>query len=88
MFLVPTSTDTEPLLVLEFLHRVADALETFLGAPLIASKFEKSYDVVVQVVSEMCDAGMVCNTEPNALTEVVEAPTFMGNLLGGFGLPT
>ena len=88
LFLAPTSADTEPLLVLEFLHRVADSLETFLGAPLLPTKFEKSYDVVVQIVSEMCDAGMVCKTEPNALAEVVEAPTFMGNLLGGFGLPT
>lgn len=87
LFLVPTSTDTEPLLVLEFLHRVADALEDFLGAPLLASKIEANYDVVVQIVVEMCDAGIVCNTEPNALREVVEVPNWMGNLLGGFGLP-
>jgi len=87
LFLASTSAETEPLLVLEFLHRVADALEDFLGAPLLPTKFENSYDVVVQIVAEMCDAGMVCNTEPNALREVIEAPSFMGNLLGGFGLP-
>jgi len=87
LFLASTSAEAEPLLVLEFLHRVADALEDFLGAPLLPTKFENSYDVVVQIVAEMCDAGMVCNTEPNALREVIEAPSFMGNLLGGFGLP-
>ncbi|KAI9716494.1 MAG: hypothetical protein M1828_007654 [Chrysothrix sp. TS-e1954] len=88
LFLVPSSTATEPLLVLEFIHRVADALEDFLGSPLLASKIESSYDVVVQIVGEMCDAGVVCNTEPNALREVVEVPNWMNSLLGGFGLPS
>ncbi len=62
-------------------------LEDFLGSPLLATKIESSYDVVAQVLGEMCDAGTVCNTEPNALKEVVETPSWMGNLLGGFGLP-
>ena len=88
LFLCPASSEVEPLLVLEFLHRVADALEDFLGPPLLVSKLEASYDVVAQIVGEMCDAGVVCNTEPNALREVVEVPSWMGNLLGGFGLPT
>lgn len=88
LFLSTSSGEIEPLLVIEFLHRVADALEDFLGAPLLASKVDASYDVVAQIVGEMCDAGMVCNTEPNALREVVEAPTWVGNLLGGFGLPS
>lgn len=35
----------------------------------------------------MCDAGIVCNTEPNALREVVEAPSVIGSLLGNLGLP-
>jgi len=73
--------------VLEFLHRVTDALEEFLGSPLLASKIEASYDVVAQVIGEMCDAGLVCNTEPNALKEVIDAPTRMDNWLGGLGLP-
>ncbi|BDD55546.1 hypothetical protein MAP00_001051 [Monascus purpureus] len=34
----------------------------------------------------MCDAGIVCNTEPNALQEVVDIPGWMGRLLGGVGL--
>lgn len=87
LFLAPTSTDVEPLLALEFLHRVADALEEFLGAPLLATRIEGSYDVVAQVLGEMCDAGMVGSTEANALRDVVETPTWMGKLLGGVGLP-
>ena len=88
LFLCPTSTEIEPLLVTQFLHRVADALEEFLGPPLLASKIEASYDVVVQVAGEICDAGIVHNTEPNALREVVEVDDWVGNLLGGIGLPS
>lgn len=72
MFLSPSSSDTEPLLVLEFLHRVADALEEFLGSPLLASRITASYDVVAQVVAEMADAGIVCQGEANVLRDVVE----------------
>ena len=86
LFLCPSSTDVEPLFVLEFLHRVADALEEFLGAPLLASKIESNYDVVAQVLSEMCDGGLVAGTEANALRDVVETPTWVGKLLGGVGL--
>lgn len=87
LFLAPVSSDIEPLLVIEFLHRVADALEEFLGSPLLASKIEANYDVVAQIAGEMCDAGSVCNTEPNALREVVEVPNWLGSLLGGLELP-
>lgn len=87
LFLVPASTDTEPLFVLEFLHRMIDILEDFLGPPLLASKIEGAYDVVAQLLGEMCDAGSVCNTEPNALRDVVDIPGWMGKLLSGVGLP-
>lgn len=87
LFLCPSSTDTEPLLVLEFLHRVADALEDFLGSPLLASKIESHYDVVAQLLNEMVDGGVVSCTEPNALKDVVEPPSLMKSLLGGVGLP-
>ncbi|PGH20769.1 hypothetical protein AJ80_03530 [Polytolypa hystricis UAMH7299] len=87
LFLVPSSTENEPLLVLEFLHRVIDVLEDFVGAPLLAAKIQSSYDVVAQLLIEMCDGGVVCNTEPNALRETVDVPGWMGKLLGGVGLP-
>lgn len=67
---------------------MADALENFLGSPLTASKIEGSYDVVAQLLGEMCDGGIVSNTEADALRDVVEAPSWMGKLLGGVGLPT
>lgn len=88
LFLAPSSVDTEPLLVLEFLHRVADAIEDFLGSPLLASKIESHYDVVAQLLGEMCDAGIVANTESNTLRDAVEVPSAVKNLLGNIGLPS
>ncbi|KAJ5172924.1 AP complex mu/sigma subunit [Penicillium capsulatum] len=87
LFLAISEVDTEPLLVLEFLHRVVDVLEEFVGAPLLSSKIQANYDVVAQLLHEMCDAGVVCNTELNALQEVVEVPGWMGKFLGGISVP-
>ncbi|KAF2435752.1 clathrin adaptor, mu subunit [Tothia fuscella] len=88
LFLSPSSVDTDPLAHLEFLHRVADVLEDFLGSPLLSQKIETSYDVIAQLLGEMCDGGTVATTEPNALRDVVEAPSWMNKLLGGVGLPS
>ena len=87
LFMSPVSTENEPLFVLEFLHRVVDVLEEFLGGPLLASKIQGAYDVVAQLLGEMCDAGSVCNTEPNALRDDVDVSGFLGKLLGGVSLP-
>ncbi|CAL8577764.1 hypothetical protein XPA_003581 [Xanthoria parietina] len=87
LFLSTASTDVEPLFILEFLHRIIDVFEEFIGAPLLANKIESSYDVVAQLLGEMCDAGSVCNTEPNALRDDVDIPGWMDKLLVGVGLP-
>lgn len=87
LFLSPASSEIEPLFVLEFLHRVVDILEDFLGAPLLASKIEGSFDIVAQLLGEMCDAGSVYNTEPNALRDDVDTTGWVGKLLGGVTLP-
>ncbi|KAG5994132.1 hypothetical protein E4U43_003311 [Claviceps pusilla] len=87
LFLATSSTEIEPLLVLEFLHRVIDVFEDFIGAPLLAVKIENNYDVVAQLLTEMCDAGTISTTEPNALRENVEMEGWMGKLLGSINLP-
>lgn len=75
--------------MLEFLHRLADALEEFIGSPLLASKIAVNYDVVAQIVAEVADAGLVCQGEANALRDVVETgPGVLKNLLEGVGLQT
>ena len=87
LILATASSEIEPLLVLEFLHRVVDIFEDFLGPPLLAVKIENNYDVVAQLLTEMCDAGNISTTEPNALREIVEVEGWMGKLLGGLSLP-
>ncbi|KAI9882010.1 MAG: hypothetical protein M1823_006265, partial [Watsoniomyces obsoletus] len=87
LFLATTTFDSDPLVVLEFLHRIVDALEEFLGAPLLETKIENGYDIVAQLLAEMCDAGQINTTESNALRDLVEVPGWMGKLLGGVGLP-
>ena len=74
------------MLALECLHRIVDVLEEFIGSPLLA-KVENSYDVVAQLLNEMCDAGAVSTTEPNALRDLVEVEGFLGKLLGGINIP-
>ncbi|KAI5286706.1 hypothetical protein KEM54_006574 [Ascosphaera aggregata] len=90
LFLVPSTTDVDPLLVLEFLHRVIDVLEEFVcnGGPLISTKIQAQYEVVAQLLNEMCDGGIVCDTEPNSLRELVEVPGWLDKLLGNVGLPS
>ncbi|KAI0472949.1 Mu homology domain-containing protein [Xylariaceae sp. FL0804] len=87
LYLATASSEIEPLLVLEFLHRVIDAFEEFLGAPVLAHKIEANYDVVAQLLTEMCDAGAVSTTEPNALRDMVEVEGLLGKLLGSISLP-
>lgn len=61
--------------------------EEFLGAPLLAHKIESNYDVVAQLLNEMCDAGNISTTEPNALRDLVEVEGWVGKLLGSINLP-
>jgi hypothetical protein len=87
LFLSTSSAEIEPLLALEFLHRVIDVFEEFLGPPLLVHKIEANYDVVAQLLNEMCDAGAISTTEPNALREVVEVEGWIGKLLSGISIP-
>ncbi|KKA30638.1 hypothetical protein TD95_004211 [Thielaviopsis punctulata] len=82
------SEEIEPLVVLEFLHRLIDALEEFLGTPLLSVKMEQNYDVIAQLLNEMCDAGVVNTTEPNALRDLVEVEGWVDKLLGSITLPS
>jgi AP-3 complex subunit mu len=74
--------------ILEFLHRIVDVLEDFLGSPLITIKIEENYEVVAQLLNEMCDGGVVCNTEGNALREQIETSSGLGKLFTQVGIPT
>ncbi|MCJ1326488.1 hypothetical protein MMC10_003152 [Thelotrema lepadinum] len=85
-FLSPTTSDVEPLFVLEFLHRLSDILSDFLGSPLLPQKITSNYDIVAQLLGEVVDGGLVATTEPNALRDVVAVEGWVGTFLSGLGL--
>lgn len=87
LFLLTSSSEIEPLLALEFLHRMIDTFEEFLGTPLLSSKIESNYDIVAQLLNEICDAGAVSTTEGNALRDLVEVEGFLGKFLGSINIP-
>ena len=82
-----SSRDVQSFAILELLYRLIDVFEDFLGSPLLASKIEENYEIVAQLLNEMCDGGVVCNTEGNALREQVEMSSALGKLFTHVGLP-
>ena len=82
-----SSKDAQSLAIIDFLHRVLDIFEDFLGSPLLTSKIEDNYEIVAQLLGEVCDGGIVCNTEANALRESVEVSSVLGKLFTQVGLP-
>lgn len=66
---------------------MVDIFEDFLGSPLLPNKIEDNYEVVAQLLAEVCDGGIVCNTEPNALRETIEVSSALGKLFQHVGLP-
>ena len=84
--LCPCSKETDPLAILEFLHRVVDVFEDFLGSPLLPTTIEAKFDVVAQLLGEMCDGGIISSTEANTLRENVEVSTALGKLFTQIGL--
>jgi len=61
--------------------------EDFLGAPLLPGKIESNYDIVAQLLSEMCDGCLISNTESNSLKENVEVAGLIRKLFSQVGLP-
>ena len=86
-FVAAASRDAQSLAVLDFLNRFVDILEDFLGSPLLRGKIEDNYEVVAQLLGEVCDGGIISNTEPNALRESVEVSSLIGKLFTQVGLP-
>lgn len=86
-FVATCTVETPVLGVLEFLRRIIDIFEDFLGSPLLAHKIEDNYEIVAQILAEVCDCGIICNTEPNALRESIEVSSALGKLFQQVGIP-
>ena len=76
-FVASLANEVSPLLVIEFLHRVADVFgEYFGGVDEIAIK--ENFSTCYQLLEEMMDNGYPLTTEPNALKAMIRPPTVMG----------
>ena len=79
-YLAACPDEVAPLLVLEFLHRVADIFVDYFGSPADESAIKDIFSTVYQLLEEMCDFGWPLTTEPNSLKDMIRPPTVMGKL--------
>ena len=72
--------ETPPLLIIEFLHRVADTFVIYFGNPADESAVKENFSTAYQLLEEMVDYGWPLTTEPNALTDLIRPPTVMAKI--------
>mmetsp|Transcript_21301 Transcript_21301/g.44769 ORF Transcript_21301/g.44769 Transcript_21301/m.44769 type:complete len:509 (-) Transcript_21301:255-1781(-) len=69
-----------PLLIIEFLHRIADTFVLYFGDPADESAVKDNFSTAYQLLEEMVDYGWPLTTEPNALTDLIRPPTVMAKI--------
>jgi len=79
-YLAACPSEVSPLLVLEFLHRVADTFSDYFGNPADENAIKENFSTVYQLLEEMLDHGWPLTTEPNALQDMIRPPTVMGKI--------
>jgi AP-3 complex subunit mu len=72
LFMVAATTgEIQPLLVMEFLHRVFDIFEEYFGT-VDENTIKENFSTVYQLLEEMMDFGYPLTTEPNALKVMIK----------------
>lgn len=79
-YLAACPAEVSPLLILEFLHRVADTFQDYFGTPADENAMKENFSTVYQLLEEMVDYGWPLTTEPNVLKAMIRPPTMMGKL--------
>lgn len=80
-YLAICPAEVSPLLILEFLHRVADIFVEYFGFPADESAVKDNFSTVYQLLEEMVDYGWPLTTEQNALKAMIRPPTVISKLL-------
>jgi AP-3 complex subunit mu len=78
--LVAVAKEVPALLVTEFVHRIIDVLELYLGT-VSERSLTAHFTTVYQVLEEMMDSGIPLMSEPNALIDVVRPPKGIGQFV-------
>ena len=79
-YLAVLPSEVSPLMILEFLHRVADIFVDYFGSPADESAIKDNFSTVYQLLEEMVDYGWPLTTEPNALKAMIRPPSVMSKL--------
>jgi AP-3 complex subunit mu len=79
-YLAACPDEISPLLVIEFLHRIADMFVEYFGSPADESAIKDNFSTVYQLLEEMVDYGWPLMTEPNALQSIIRPPDVMGKV--------
>lgn len=68
--------ETQPLFVIEFLHRVVDTFEDYFSE-CTETVIKDNYVVVYELLDEMLDNGFPLATESNILKELIKPPNIL-----------
>ncbi|KAI9114238.1 hypothetical protein K1719_014888 [Acacia pycnantha] len=79
-FLACTQVEMPPLMGIEFLCRVADVLNDYLGG-LNEDVIKDNFVIVYELLDEMIDNGFPLTTEPNILQEMIAPPNIVSKML-------
>jgi len=79
-FLLATTTgETQPLIIIEFLHRVFEIFEEYFGS-VDEMTIKDNFSTVYQLLEEMVDYGYPLTMEPNALKMMIKPPTVISRI--------
>jgi AP-3 complex subunit mu len=79
-YLAITHGEISPLLIIEFLHRIADIFVDYFGSPADESAIKDNFSTVYQLLEETLDHGWPLTTELNALQAMIRPPTVISKL--------
>ncbi len=79
-YLAITHNEISPLLIIEFLHRLADIFVDYFGSPADESSIKDNFSTVYQLLEESLDHGWPLTTELNALQAMIRPPTVISKL--------
>lgn len=68
--------ETQPLFVIEFLHRVVDTFDDYFSE-CTETIIKENYVVVYELLDEMLDNGFPLATESNILKELIKPPNIL-----------
>jgi len=81
-FVAVCPRDTDALMAIEFLNRIADVFRSYFGkdAPITEETLKDNIFTIYQLLDEIGDGGAPFTTEPNILKEMIAPPTFIGKV--------